>query len=143
VKNAVAISTVFLFLAISPASGDAPKDLCTEQIGAAVEVFMDEVFHTARIERDLSEPERQKRYEAATTKLVSLVWQLGVETAPLLTLIKQHIEYEEANRSPSPGWDPNDRKGNLAIFSEMAKQAVRIDLELVSYGRRFCRSRNP
>ncbi|MBI5569879.1 MAG: hypothetical protein HY914_08040 [Desulfomonile tiedjei] len=142
-RYAVAITVVFLFLAACPAWGDAATEACTEQIGAAVEAFMAEVFRTARVEKDLSEQDRQKRHAAATEKLVTSVRQLRVETAPLLALIKQYIEREEARRSPPPGWDPDDREGNLAMFSEMAQQAVRIDLELVSYGRKFCPSRNP
>ena len=142
-KDVIVISVAFLCLAAGPALAYDSKGLCTEQIDAAVEVFMGEVFRTARMEPDLSEQDRQKRYEASATKLVSRARKLGVETAPLLALIKQHNDCEEGNRSPSPGWDPDDRKGNLAMFSEMAEQAVRIDLELVSYGRRFCPSRNP
>ena len=139
----VATSLVFLFLTACPAWGGASADVCAEQVGAAVEVFMSEVFRTARLEKDISEQDRQKRYTAATEKLVSLVRQLQVDTAPLLVLLQQYIDREEGHRSPPPGWDPDDTKANLPLFSEMAQQAVRIDLELVSYGRKFCPSRNP
>jgi hypothetical protein len=100
--------------------------------------FIDDIWQAARMQ-GLSDQDRKKRYEASAQKLVRTARDLKMDTEPLLVLARECVEHEESTRSPLPGWDPNDKAGNLSLFSQAAQRIVQIHLQLLGYARKYCR----
>jgi hypothetical protein len=112
---------------------DALIDLWREEAG-------DFIFQVWNISRgDLSSEERQKQYDACAQKLISKARELKMGIESLGPLAQTCITEQEANRRPPQGWDPDDAKGNLPLFSEMSGRMVQLHLQLYAYGRQHCK----
>ncbi len=99
--------------------------------------FIYQVWSIAR--ENLPPQEREKRYEECTKKLLTKARELKLRTESLKPLAQSCIEEEESHRRPPPGWDPDDAKANLAIFSDSSARMVKIHLQLLAYGRGHCK----
>jgi hypothetical protein len=111
---------------------------------AVIDVWRDEagdfIFQVWTISRtDLSPEERQQQYDACAWKLAAKARELKMESESLGPLAQACIAEQEANRRPPQGWDPDDAKGNLALFSQMSDRMVQLHLQLYAYGRKHCR----
>jgi hypothetical protein len=129
------------FLAVLLCNSGSFGGDCRSEMDLAVETFWEEIFSVSRIERNYTTEERDSRCREIANKLPKTAQDLQIPTDDLEATLKEYLFYEGATREPPPGWDPNDRTGNLLMFSEMAHRKVRLDLALVSYGRRFCHKR--
>lgn len=128
-----ALAMIVFLMTCTSAFGD-----CQTEMDKAVETFWDAVFKVSRIEKNHSLQERQILCQKAADRLLRVARELGIPTGELEEILREYLDHMESTREPPQGWNPSDRRGNLLMFSEMAKQRVRMDLALVSYGRRHC-----
>jgi hypothetical protein len=145
-KRQVALIAVLVcYLPVYPVPGsDCSGQLSAKEWDSIADAWRDEagdfIFHVWSIARaDLPEQEREKQYGERTEKLVSKARELKISTEALVPLARACIEGEESHRKPPPGWDPDDAKGNLVLFSNTSAAMVRIHLQLLAYGRRHCK----
>jgi hypothetical protein len=136
-----AVLVGLLLCCSSGAFGGDTQD-CRMQVDTAVDEFIDTIFDVSRLkDPELSPEERDRHYEQAVQKLLKAAKDWGVENKLLKDTLKEYVEFTEANRKPPIGWDWNDRAADLVRYSEHAKTQVRLDLELISFARRFCHRR--
>jgi hypothetical protein len=129
---------VVVLLCSSVAFGGSTQECCM-QVDEAAEMFINDIFRTSCMhDPELPPEERYQRYHQAIAKLLAVAREWRVETQLLNSTLKEYVEFTEANRKPPPGWDWNDRVADLIRYSEHAKVQVRLDLELISYARRYC-----
>jgi hypothetical protein len=141
---AIILAASCILISFPVAAQDCSQSLSTETREAITEAwteealrFIDGVWQTAR-RKDLSDQDRQQQYEKHMQKLVAKARELRIATEPLQALARECLEHEENSRSPSPGWDPADRGGNLMLFSQTSSRIVQIHLQLMSYARKYC-----
>jgi hypothetical protein len=145
-ERLVLIVVLACCLPVPAATGfDCSQELSPKEWDSIVDAWREDagefIYHVWRIARtDVSQEERQRRYDACTKKLVSKARELRIRTASLMPLAQTCIEEEENHRKPPAGWDPDDTKGNLTVFSNRAATMVQIHLQLMAYGRRHCKS---
>lgn len=133
-----------LFAAVPVIAVDCSSARSSQERDAVVDAWRDGagdfIFQVWSISREnLSLEERQKRYEQGTRKLFSKARELGIGTEALAVLVQNCIDEQEANRRPPAGWDPDDAKRNLALFSETSTRIVQLHLQLFAYARKHCR----
>lgn len=111
---------------------------CRDALDKAVDTFMDKVFAISRLNKQYTPDEKDVLCQKAADHLTAVAKEFRVPTEELKALLQEYLDYESNYREPPPGWDADDRKANLILFSDLAKQRLRMDLALVSYGRRWC-----
>jgi hypothetical protein len=95
---------------------------------------MDKVFKAATLERDRTA--RLVAYEAAIREVMTAArrhfgpfWDPRV----LKRQVTEYVQHQELYRRPPEGWDPKGSRDNILLFSDIARDGLRIDLSLLRW----------
>lgn len=130
------LTTLLLAVLCGPPEGTvcARENGGADSLCVAVRAFMDSVFSVATTEkRDMV---RQHEYEEAIRQVMNAARQhFGPFWDPRLFKhhVREYVQHQELFRSPPDGWNPKGSRENILLFSDIARNGVRVDLNILDW----------
>jgi hypothetical protein len=129
-----AMRMLFVIIIMAAILSPATSQCRTNALCPAVQVFVDMVFKTAHFDNDRAS--RAKMYKLAIKELTSVArhhfgpsWDPGHFERDVTAF----VQHQELYRKPPLGWEPKSSMENMLLFSGIARDGLKIDLNLMRW----------